>query len=120
MAQGQLSRDEMEAIIRRGESVLHRGKFIYSLNDLPSIEELAAPEERSSVMDELLRQQRELSERISALSSQMSVQSSTPAGAGAGSSPASEPPAASSGAPPVTPPSAPAPSPPSPPSAPAK
>lgn len=69
MAQGDLSRQEMEAIIARGESVFYKGRQIVSVDGLPSEAELAdGDEERENLARENLQNQiRSLQDQLSRL-----------------------------------------------------
>lgn len=69
MAQGDLSRQEMENIIGRGESVFYKGRQIVSVDALPSEAELAdGDEERENLAREnLLNQRRVIDEQLERL-----------------------------------------------------
>lgn len=69
MPSDKLSRPEMEAIIGRGGSVLHGGRIITRVADLPRAEELAGddPNAQAEALEALRGEQAETNRRIAAL-----------------------------------------------------
>lgn len=85
-----MNRPQMEAVIRKGQSVLYQGRIISRTQDLPSAAELAAgdPEAEAAVAADVQAQIDALSEQLAKL---QAASTSPAAPKGKGKAPAADP-----------------------------